>query len=808
MLETTIQDVRYGAGQLRRNPGVTAVMVAILALAIGANTALFSVIDGVILAPLPYARPGQLAMILDDNLTLKHMVSVSYGDFRDWQREAKLFQQMAGVMFRGFDLSSPGPAEHLDGREISAGFFQTLGVRLERGREFTPAEDRHGGEPVAVVSRRLWEARFGGGAGERLVTLNGVTYRVVGVAPEGFRLFGEADVFVPLGQGDPRLLEDRSVHPGLVCVARMKDGVGIAQAQGEMSGIERRLEEAYPRDDRGLGAKVIALKDEITGEARGALLLLWGAVGLVLTIACANLASLLLARAAARRREFAIRAALGAGRGRLARQLVTESVLVSLAGGAVGLMVAHPALRAVLASSPAPLPRSENIGLNPVVLLFSIALTAAVGVLFGLAPAMEAMRAEPRESLGGGREAAGTHRRTQSALVAGQMAMTMLLVTGAGLLFVTVRNLWRVNPGFDPRHVVTFKVALAPATTQERMRFAYRALLSRLDAVPGVEAADVSSLVPFNQEDNSGPFWIGDNMPANFSEAPRALYHETGPDYPRVMKIPLIEGRFFRTGDGLSGEKVVVIDTVMARAYFAGRDPVGQRLGVAHWGTGRIVGVVGHARHWGLGRPGPFTRNQVYIPFEQIPDEWMPAFYPSMTVVARTRGEAAAIVPAIRAAVKETAGQTLYEVRTMRELMRGILAERQFALILFETFSGLALLLAAAGVYGVVSYSAARRVTEMGIRMALGAGRGEVFRLILGEGLKLAWVGLAIGTAAGLALARALKSFSGLLYGVAADDPVLFAAAAAGLTAVAALACYGPARRAAQADPMEALRRE
>ena len=813
-LQDLLQDIHYGLRILGKSPGFTIVAILTLALGIGANTAIFSVVQGVLLAPLPYSEPERLVLVWQYNLTLKHPISVSYPDFLDWQRDARSFQQMAAFDSQDRDLTSPGTPEHLAGKEISSGFLSVLGVKPILGREFSPEEDKRGGLRAVIISNRLWRNRFAASTAAlgKSVTLDGVDYTVVGVLPENFRVLGEAaDVYVPPGQGDPLIFGDRTIHP-ILCVARLKPGVTLAQSEAEMGAIQEHLDRLYPSADAGLGANVKPLKHEFVADVSGTLLMLLGAVGIVLLIACANVANLLLARSAARTREFAIRAALGASGARIVRQLVTESVLLSLAGGALGLALAKWGVRPVLATLPGSLPRTENIGVNVPVLLFALVVSVAVGILFGLAPALQSSRADLQASLkSGGRGSTSPHHRAQSSLVIVQMALTLVLLVGAGLLFRTIRRLWEVNPGFDARHTIAFNVGLSPSAikTTSGMRVAYQQLIERIRAVPGIKAAELTVLSPLSEHQNIGPFWVGSQEPASSAQAPRALFYWTGPEYLHAMEIPLLQGRYFTAADTASSQPVILIDSVLARAYFQDRDPVGQAMVIPHWGPVRIIGVVGHVRHWGLDERDAYTQNQIYASINQFPGDWAPIFYRRLTVVVSTPLDAAAVVPAINAAVYGASeDQTIYGVRVMQQALAQSLSSQRFPMVLLGVFAGLALLLASIGIYGVISYSVVQRVHEIGIRMALGAERHDVFRMMIGQGLRLALAGVAIGAATALILARLISSFSHLLYGVGASDPVTFLVVSAVLTGVAVLACYIPARRAMRVDPMVSLRYE
>jgi predicted permease len=817
-LEALLQDVRFGLRQLRRNPGFAAVAIITLALGIGANTAIFSVVDGVLLAPLPFPRSDGLVAIWETLPRSKHINAISYPNFRDWRRDAHSFQQLSALGGSDYELTRPGVPDHIWGYEISPGFFAALGVKLTLGREFSTQEDRHGGAPVAVISNRLWRDRFAGSpkALGKVVTLNGVDYTIVGVAPPGFHLFSNPAVYTPLGQRNPVLLNPRGSHDDMVSIARLKPGVNIAQAQAEMDAIQDHLDQLYPKADQGLGAKLVPLKQQIVGDISGTLLLLLGAVGLLLLIACANVASLLLARSAARRREFAIRSALGASSARVVRQLLTESVLVSLAGGGLGLLIALWGVKPLLAAVPGSLPRSQDIGLNVPVLLFAFGVSVAVGILFGLAPALKSSNPDLQEALKeGGRTSSSGQHRAQSSLVIFQMALTLVLLVGAGLLFRTIRHLWDTDPGFDPRHVISFNVGFSPsaAKTGASTRAAYQQLLERIRKIPGVEAAGLTYVLPLTGDDNTAPFWIGSRKPAVIQAAPRMMVFDPGPDYLRVMRIPLLRGRFFTPQDTTKSPCVAAIDSVFARTYFPGQNPLGQTITFG-WtpplGPCRIVGVVGHVRHSGAGAPDTFTRAQSYYPLYQVPTPfWREGQLGGMRFIIRTPLAPAVVMPEIQRVVYGAGRQqTVYDVQTMEQVVSQSMASQRFPMILLAVFAGLALVLASVGIYGVISYSVAQRVREIGVRMALGAQKRDVFRMVIGQGLRLAVTGLAIGVVAALILTRLLSSFSHLLYGVGANDPITFTLVSLLLTAVAVLGCYIPARRAIKVDPMVALRHE
>ncbi len=815
MLGALSQDINYGFRQLYRNPVFTAIVVTILALGIGANTALFSLVQGILLAPLPYPDAARLVLVLETNRKLKHEISISYPDFLDWRRLDRSFQHMTAVNFQGFNLTHPGTAEHLDGRGVSAGFFTTLRVKLALGREFTPEEDRNHGSPAVIISDHLWKTRFAGSrdALGKTITLNGIDYTVTGVLPPGFRVWTdntEADVYIPLGQDNTGDLNDRSAHAGAVCLARLNDGVTVAQAQSKMDAIQHRLAELYPAADRGIGAKIVPFREAVVGRIRGILLTLLCAVALVLLIVCANVASLLLARSETRRREFAIRSALGANRGSILRQVAVESLLIALLGGTLGLAAAKWVLNLMLAIAPGSLPRIESIGLNTPVLLFALGLSLAVAILFGLAPALKSSRVDLQISLKeGGRGSTRTQHRGQSALVVTQVALTLVLLVGAGLLFRTIRKLLETDPGFKTQKIITFKVGLSPSVkrTGSKARVAYRQLIDRISQIPGVQAADLTTLVPLTEQVNFLPFWVGAKSPTSIAEAPGALASLTGPNYLRVMGVRLIRGRYLDETDTINSPKVTVIDTDLAKAFFKGQDALDQTITFGQFGTYRVVGVVGHVLHSGLGNTIPYSRYQAYASFYQIADEVMPLTDNWTTVIVRTTLDKTRIMSAIRAVVYGAdSEQTVYSIQTVQEIVSQSIAPQRFPMVLLGMLGISALVLASIGVYGVISYSVAQRLSEIGIRMALGASSLGIFRMIIQQGMQLAAAGVGIGIVLAVILTRLASNFSRLLYGVESTDLLTFVVVLFTLLAVAALACYVPARRATKVDPMEILR--
>ena len=590
------QDLRYALRQLRRSTGFASVCLITLALGIGANTAMFSVVQGVILAPLPFPQADHLVFLWENRPGVPQL-DVSYPNFEDWRRTSQSFESMSALTIHNFDLTAPGKAEHFVGIRASSGLLTTLGVKPAIGRDIEASEDQANAPLTALISDRLWRERFASDPGVpgRPLVLDGKSFTVIGVLPAGFHFLADADVITPLRPNMPVIYADRSVD-ALAVLARLKPGITIAAADAEMNAIQQELDRQYPDANRSVGVAATSLMQQIIGDVKGTILLLYGAVSLVLLITCANVVNLLLARSTSRAREFGIRAALGASRGRMVRQLLTESVVLSLAGGALGAVLAGFGVRLLLAALPNPLPRSENIGLHLPVLLFTALASMAIGILFGLVPALQCASPEVQGALQKTSRGTTTGRhRMLSSLIIVQFAFTLVLMAGAGLLLRSIRNLSHVNPGFDVRHVISFQVGLSPSltSTPDETRAAYRQLLARIRELPGVEAADLSNIVPLSGADNGGPFWIGTKQPASLQEAPHALYFWTGPDYLKTMVIPLLQGRFFTPADQIDTGKVVVIDSVLAHTFFPGQNPVGQTLTVGPLDQVATAGAVG-----------------------------------------------------------------------------------------------------------------------------------------------------------------------------------------------------------------------
>jgi predicted permease len=680
------------------------------------------------------------------------------------------------------------------------------------GRNFLAEEDRQGAACAVILSYGFWQRRFGADRNilGKPLTLNALRCAVVGVLPSDFRPLENGRIYVPIEQWNSVGLRTREEHPGLRVVGRLKPGVTSQAAQAEMASICKGLGRQYPATNAGRGANVVRMKDDMVRYIRPTLLLLVGAVGFVLIIACANVANLLLARSTARKREFAIRAALGAERGRVVRQLLTESVLLSLGGAAIGLLLARWGTSLVLAAAPGSLPRSAEIGIDPYVMLFTLVVSISTGVLFGLAPAFHSANANPQESLKeGARGAGGGRHRAESVFVAVEMGLAVILLAGAGLMMQSVWRLWQVDPGFNTHNILTTQVALSPQVmaSPPAIRLAYQQLLGRVAAVPGVRSAAITSLVPLGESDSEIPFWPGTGPQPPQDRMMLTMFYLVTPAYPGVMQIPLRRGRFFTDRDNLASPPVAVIDEVLARHVFPGEDPIGRQISLIVLGPVQIVGVVGHVKHWGLDSDDTAkVRDQIYFPAWQVPDRFMSEAVAGMTLTLRTGLDPLSLVTAVRAQVAgPTRDQPIWAVRTMEQVISSSLAERRFTMLVLIIFAAAALLLAAVGIYGVMSYAVTRRIHELGIRAALGATRGEIVGLVLRQGMKLAAIGMAGGLVAALALTRLMAD---LLYGVRPADPATLVAVTLLLGAIALLACYIPARRATAIDPVVALRCE
>lgn len=813
-MNTLFLDLRYAARMLAKTPAFAAAAVLTLALGIGASTALFSVVNGVLLSPLPYPDGGRLIAIYDHSPEFAH-APVSYLNFLDWQRQSKTFSSMAIYRNQDYSFTGAGPAERVNGFMISAGFFGVLGQRPIIGRDFEPADDHVGAAPVVMLGGGFWKRRFGASPSVigRAMTLNGTTYTIVGVIPQRFTFYGQPhDVYTPIGQWNDASFLDRNVDVSSHAVGRLAPGATLAQARADMNAIAANLAAAYPIADRNRGIALVPLKQDIIGNVQPFLLVLLAAVWFLLLIACANVANLLLARSLGRSREFAIRVSLGATRRRVVGQLLAESALLAGAGGALGLLLAVGGTRAVLTLLPAALPRAADVGVDANVLCFALGASVVAGLLFGLAPALKTSRVDLHEVLKeSGRGSSGSRHRMQRVFVAVEVALAFVLLVGAGLMLRTLQALWRVDPGFNPRHAITFVLSLpsSPNTTSAQTRARLRQFDAALRTVPGVRAASVTLGSRPMIHDTALPFWIqGQPKPATLNDMPVMMCYLVEAGFRQAMGITLQRGRFVTARDDEHSPVVVDIDDAFARRYFAGRNPIGQRINIGAFDVqAEIVGVVGHIKQWRLdGDPKSAVEAQVFYPFMQLPEKLMPLAADAVAVVLRTDGDPASVMAAVRRTVNAVEpGDVIYGVQTMTDVVASSYSARQLSMILLGVFAALALILACVGIFGVVSYLVGQRTHEIGVRVALGAQRAEVMRLILHQGASMALAGAVAGALAALALTRLVAA---QLFGVSAHDPATFAVVGALLLLVTVAACYAPARRAMAIDPIVALRRE
>ncbi|MFL6333881.1 MAG: ABC transporter permease [Pyrinomonadaceae bacterium] len=814
-MRTLLQDLRFGARTLWKSKGFTAVAVVTLALGIGANTAIFSVVNGLLLRPLPYADSERLAIIWTHSPGANVAQDwPSPGQFSAVKAGTTAFGDLALAQGQSLNLAGESGAERIGAVRTTSNMFALLGVRPVLGRVFLPEEDAPGRPPAVVLSHGLWQRRFGSDPAVlgRSIALSGDSYEVVGVMPPDFQLGYEvmptvgsvqqADVLLPLPLSAERMARQGDENYNIV--GRLKPGATVEQAQAELNLVARNLGQQFPENypqSRAFSFSVRPLLEQVVGDVRPALLVLLGAVAFVLLIACANVANLLLARAAVREKEMAVRTAIGAGRGRIVRQLLTESVALSFVGGVLGLIVAVWGLDGLRALSPGNIPRLQNVALDGRVLLFTSAVTMLTGVLFGLAPALRASRVNLGETLkeGGRALAGGGGQRLRNALVVAEVALSLVLLVGAGLLIRSFMRVQQVEPGFDARGVASLRLSVGGTPYQgEPSSEYYRQLLERTRALPGVESAGLVTILPLGGGIGWGGVTIEGYVPAGGQDEIQADYRIAGVGYFETMRVPLKSGRYFDERDAEDAAPVAIIDESMARTYWPGADPVGRRLKTggddAPWMT--IVGVVGGVKQYALDTDSRVT---VYLPHGQNPSG-------TMYLVARTEGDAGVLAPSLTKEARAIEPNVaVFDVKTMEGRLSESLARRHFAMLALGLFALVALLLAAVGIYGVMSYSVAQRTREIGVRVALGASRRDVLGLVLKRGMLLALVGIGAGLAGAFALTRLMSS---LLFGVSAADPLTYVAISLLLGTAALLACYVPARRATKVDPMVALRYE
>ncbi|HSB11999.1 MAG TPA: ABC transporter permease [Blastocatellia bacterium] len=804
-MERLTQDLRYGVRVLRKSPGFTLTAVLALALGIGANSAIFSVINGVLLRPLPFDEPASLVWVWDTQPQLDIAPS-SLPDVLDWKEQNQSFEHLAAFMPAGALLDRGDEPEVVPGAMADADLFPLLRVNPILGRTFTADENKPGAVRVVILSHKLWERRFNADPNivGQPVTLSGNSWTVIGVMPSGFDFPNHSELWRPLAMD--RSKTDRGPH-FLNVIARLKPAATFDGSQAEMSTIAARIAAAFPEKISGHGIKLQFLHDMLIGDIRPALFVLLGAVGFVLLIACANVANLLLARSASRQKEFAIRSVLGASRFRVIRQLLTESISLSLAGGVIGLLLAYWGVKTLISISPGDIPRTEQIGLDRWVAAFTVLISVATGLVFGLAPALQVSRPDLNEALkeGGRTTSSLRNNRLRGLLVVSEIALALVLLIGAGLMIRSFARLHEVNPGFNSKNVLSMGVALLRAKYPEEQQVTaiFRQLPARLASVPGIVSASAVADLPLTGSDTSDSFTVESRPEPPPNERPLLYYRVCAPGYFKTLGIPLLQGRDFTDSDTKNSPNVTLINEAFARQFFPDEEALGKRLKLQ--GQERdplmIIGVVGNVRHQGLEvAPVP----EAYVPYSQ--DPLNPAPSRSMMVVVRTATDPAAMTRALRdAALEVDKGLPIHNVKTMDEYLYESLARRRFNLLLLEVFAVVALALAAVGIYGVVSYSVSQRTHEIGVRLALGANTGNILSMIIRQALALTFFGVALGVSSAFALTQFLST---LLYDVSPTDPLTFAVIPLILSGVALAASLVPARRATRVDPMVALRYE
>ena len=812
MIENVWQDIRHGTRSLLKTPAFAVISVLTLALGIGANTAMFSIVNGVLLRPLPYSEPNRILKLSATAAEFPE-ASISYPNFLDWQQRSRSFESMAAYREDNFNLTGQSSPERLRGEMVSAAMFPVLRVNPALGRTFTSDEDRKGAAPVVLLTTRYWKTRFGGSASVigRSLVLNERLFTIIGIVPSDDVLFDGISVILPIGQWSEPLFWDRGVGMGTRAVARLKQGISAQQAQAELNGIGNALAQEYPKENKDRGIRAVSLRESVVGDARGPLMVLLGAVTFVLLIACANVANLLLARSSARKREFALRGALGAHRSRLVQQLLIEGLLLALTGGVLALAVAKLLDGLFIAKLSSQLARADQIHLDPFVLAFTAAISFIASLLFGIIPALQSSRADLNETLKEGGRGQTTRHGFQRALVCAEVALALVLTASAGLMIRTMSRLWSVNPGFDPHQVLLFSIGGSPAVhgTPTAVRNGYQQTIEQLRSIPGVAAASVlMGAVPMGG-DSEVPYWVeGRPKPAEQSQMDMALFYGVGSDYLDIMRIPLLRGRFLTSQDNENSPCATVIDQEFQKKAFSTQDPIGQHINLDLIGMRcEIVGVAGHIKQWGLDSDSTAkVHSQMYLAYRQFPDQVMDLLSGGSTFVLHTGGSPYAVVPALKRRVNSISGNMVsYDERSMEDVIRDSLLARRFTRLLLAVFAALAVVLATVGIYGVVSYFVTQSTHNIGVYMALGADTGTVLKMVLRSAMRMAFLGIVIGATVAFAVTRLMRD---LLFGVSSGDPVTFAAVAVLLAAVTMVASYVPARRATKIDPMVALRYE
>jgi len=803
-MESFIQDLRYGARMLMRRPGFTLIAVLTLALGVGANAAIFSLVNGILLRPLPFKAPEQLVFISQTSQRLPQMY-VTMPNFADLRDQNQAFERIAAVREQNFNLTGIGDPERLNGTESTHEFFSVIGEQPLLGRLFTAEEDKPGATPVALLSHRFWRRRFGAdpnAIGQKL-NLNNTIYTVIGVMPDS-AYFRTTEVWASLGRrlGDQAWMNDRGAGAGTFVWARRKPGVTLPQAQAELDAIAKRIEQ-QDANAKGLALRVADLTELSVRDIRPSLVVLLGAVAFVLAVACANVANLLLARASTRRREIAVRMALGAGRARITRQLLTESALLAVCGGLLGLLLGYWGMNALVAIAPEGTPRINEVRMDQWVLAFTTGISLLTGFIFGLAPAIQGARADLNDTLKeGGRSAAGMRSRLRSALVVVEIALSLILLIGAGLLIKSFLRLLNTDLGFNPEKVLSVQLSLpeqAYAEPQKRIAF-FQQITERMKALPGVEVAATATGLPLSGNFATTTFGIQGQPDPGPGKRPVTDVAWISPDYFRALQVGLLRGRFFTDGDAAGTQPVIIVNETLARNFWPDQDPLGKQilLRIPRLNAPfTIVGVVKPVKRYGVDLPFVL---QAYVPYAQDPGG------ARLSLALRTTTDPALLAAAVRAQVREMDSRLpTYGIRPIEEFVRDRVAQRRLQMILLGVFAVVAIALAAVGIYGVLSYAVTQRAHEIGVRMALGAQGRDVLKLVMRQGLALLFIGIAIGLTGAFALTRVLKT---LLFEVSATDPAIFTSITLLLATVALLACWVPARRATKVDPLTALRHE
>ena len=810
------QDLKHATRSLVKKPAFTLIAIVTLALGIGANTAIFSVVNAVLLRPLPYPNADRLVAISENSLKASD-ISVAYPDYLDWRAQQTVFEDMSARMPYGGIITGANEPERVIGRLVTPSFFSTLGVQPMLGRAFTEAENKPGTPPVMVISHGLWQRQFGGASDVigKSITYNGEPWTVIGVMPAWFDFYGRTnvnnDVFVPLGYlNNLEFMQDRQSHTVRV-TARLKPGVTIEQAQSQLSAVAARLATEYPASNTGIGANTRSFLNDYIGDSRQSLRVIFAAVAFMLLIACANVANLMLARATTRRREIAVRLALGASRWRIVRQLMTESLLLALVSSAFGVLLAMWGVSLLSKLSTAEMSRMDEVSIDARVLGFTFLITLIVGILSGLLPALQNSRFGLNEALKEGNRisSAGAGGRLRRSLVAAEVALALMLLVGAGLTIKSFDRLTSVEPGFDPQNVLTFRMRLPDGKYKEASQiFAFsREAMRRVSALPGVERVAVATGFPLGRADENGYLVEGQPEPLP-GRGPQSYRQDVSKDYHSALKIPLLEGRLFNAQDTEKSPLVVIVDQEFVARNFpnqAAREVLGKRLrfGGDSDGWREIVGVVGHVKQHGLDEEG---RAQIYRPWTQITEKWRGDFLRATDMIVKTSVDPVSLIGAIKREIRLIdKDQPIAQVQTLDDKLSESIAPQRFTLLLLGIFAMIALSLASAGIYGVMSYAVMQRTHEIGVRMALGAQRLDVLKLMVRQGMSLVVIGVGFGLAGAFAATRLMTS---LLFEVTAKDPVTFAVVTAALMIVAFVACYLPARRATKVDPLEALRYE